>query len=190
MTSRRIGVFRRLQVLYACMQEAYDSVAASQNFSCQGCENNCCTSFFQHHTHIEWAYLLQGLGELSSEKKTVYKERAGLYVEGMQQNLSQGQRPHIMCPLNDDGLCGLYSHRLMICRLHGVPHTLATPLGQATPYPGCFRFKAHDDEVFLDRTPLYRELACLEMEYMGKKLAKRPKVNLTLAEMIVAGKTF
>ncbi|MBU1003744.1 MAG: hypothetical protein KKE73_14620 [Proteobacteria bacterium] len=181
------GVFRRLEALYARMQQAYDSTVADTGFSCQDCENNCCTSYFQHHTYVEWTFLFKGLDTLAPDKREAYMLRAQDYQRQAQAALLKGERPSAMCPLNDDGLCGLYRHRLMICRLHGVPHQLAGRMGQVTDYPGCFRFPQGTSVTPLDRTPLYRDLARLEMDFLGPRLAQLPKVNLTLAEMMVQG---
>lgn len=54
--------FRKLAALYAEMQDAYSAHAQAMGLTCDRCEDNCCTSYFQHHTRIEWAYLLRGLG--------------------------------------------------------------------------------------------------------------------------------
>lgn len=181
------GVFRRLEALYARMQQAYDSTVGHTGFSCQGCDNNCCTSYFQHHTYVEWSFLFKGLDALPADKREQYMLRARDYVRQAQETLARGERPSAMCPLNDDGLCGLYRHRLMICRLHGVPHQLAGRMGQVNDFPGCFRFPKDNETTPLDRTPLYRDLAKLEMDFLGARLAQLPKVNLTLAEMMVQG---
>jgi hypothetical protein len=172
------------------MQSDYDRVASGADFNCFGCQKNCCTSYFQHHTYIEWAYMWKGIEALPPDKKESYLQRAAEYVEQSKRQLDAGERPDAMCPLNDEGLCGLYGHRLMICRLHGVPHTLIRGFGQADEYPGCFRFgeKGADAALRLDRTPLYRELAMLERDYLGKAFGKMPKVDLTLAEMMLRGK--
>ena len=96
-----------------------------------------------------------------------------------------------MCPANVDGLCMIYRHRLMICRLHGVRHRLSGPSG-VRDFPGCWRFEegaASQDgpAPVLDRTPLYRRLAALEMEFLGAKARRLPRVSLTLALMLVNG---
>ncbi len=105
--------------------------------------------------------------------------------------LAQGLQPGLMCPLNDDGLCGLYKHRLMICRLHGVPHRLAPAGRPAQRFPGCFRcqelVQAAGSDADMDRTPLYVELAALEKRFLGAQAGRLPRVDLTLAQMIVAG---
>ncbi len=105
--------------------------------------------------------------------------------------LENGMRPKIMCPLNDAGLCGVYKHRLMICRMHGVVNTLRQPNGRQLSFPGCFKCqdltKDMENVPVVDRTPLYKELVGLEMGLLGNKIRTMPKVDLTLAEMIVMG---
>lgn len=184
--------FRKLAALYADMQSAYAEHAGALGLTCENCTDNCCTSYFQHHTRIEWAYLLQGLAELPAERRAEYEKRARDYVRGAQQALAEGERPRIMCPLNDDGLCGLYAHRLMICRLHGVPNRLRYPNGRVVEFPGCFRSQelcaAGGPFPVLDRTALYTRLMELEVQFVGPgRIRSLPRVDLTLAEMIVQG---
>lgn len=186
------AVFRKLAALYGRMGQTYAAAAESVGLSCAGCPDNCCTSFFQHHTYVEWAYLWKGLEALPGDRRQDYETRAAIYVREAQNALSLGQRPQLMCPLNDDGLCGLYEHRLMICRLHGVPTVSVRPDGARQEFPGCFKAQelcaGRADVAVLDRTALYRDLARLEMEFLGSRLRQLPRVDLTLAEMIVRGK--
>ncbi len=184
--------FRKLAALYADMQDAYARHAQALGLTCDNCPDNCCTSYFQHHTRIEWAYLLQGLSELPPERRTEYEKRARMYVREACDALARGERPHIMCPLNDDGRCGVYTHRLMICRLHGVPNRLRYPDGRTLDFPGCFRSQelcaAADSFPVLDRTALYTRLMELEVQFVGPgRIRSLPRVDLTLAEMIVQG---
>jgi hypothetical protein len=184
--------YRKLASLYADMQSSYSAHAQALGLCCDGCLQNCCTSFFQHHTRIEWAYLLHGLGELPSDRRAVYEERARAYVRDATAALSRGERPAIMCPLNDDGRCGVYAHRLMICRLHGVPNRLRYPNGRSVDFPGCFRSQElcaeKDSFPVLDRTTLYTRLMELEVQFVGpRQIRALPRVDLTLAEMIVQG---
>ncbi|MBW1859748.1 MAG: hypothetical protein JRI70_06635 [Deltaproteobacteria bacterium] len=169
----------------------YDQVATKIGLSCQGCPDNCCNSYFQHHTCIEWTYLWDGIRSCSAERQQEYVNRARDYIEESRLPLAQGLRPTIMCPLNDGGFCGLYEHRLMICRMHGVPNTFVRPDGKKMSFPGCFRcqeFCSQLKEVpVLDRTSFYKDLVALEMAYVAPKGKALPKVNLTLAEMIVRG---
>ncbi|MDY7001836.1 MAG: hypothetical protein SVS15_08670 [Thermodesulfobacteriota bacterium] len=185
----KLGVFRRLEALYGRMQRAYDQVAGAIDFTCMGCPRNCCTGYFQHHTYVEWAYMDKGVKALPKAERDEIVARAQAYVDRAGTMLALGERPDVMCPLNVDGLCGLYSHRLMICRLHGVPHTLQGRSGDAGEYPGCFRFQeeaeGRADVPLLNRTPLYRELAALEMDFLGAKIKRLPRVDLTIAEMLV-----
>jgi len=184
-------VFRKLAVLYDDMQKQYVQYAGAVGLSCTGCSQNCCTSFFQHHTHVEWAYLLRGLSECDETTRSRYVARAHQYVRSATEALQNNRKPDAMCPLNDDGLCGLYQHRLMICRLHGVPNLLRFPNGRKIEFPGCFRSQELCRDMnqipVLDRTPLYTRLMELEMQYVGAKIRTRPRVDLTLAEMIVHG---
>lgn len=184
-------LFKELYRLYSKMEEAYNRVAGQIGLSCQGCPDNCCTSYFQHHTYIEWAYLWKGIGSRPDEKQREFMNRAGEYVRQSRALLVQGLKPRIICPLNDKGLCQLYKYRLMVCRMHGVPNSFVRPDGKRVSFPGCFRCQelySHLKEVpVLDRTGFYRDLASLEMAFVGPKIKTLPKMNLTLAEMLVQG---
>lgn len=192
--SRTRGVLKKLASLYADMDAAYTAAAAAAGLSCAGCAENCCVSFFQHHTHAEWLYLHQGLAALAPERRAAYEARARDYVEAVRESLARGETPTAMCPVNDDGLCGLYEHRLMICRLHGVPNVLIGGMG-IREFPGCEPCQrltaagagAGAGGKAMDRTPLLRRLAALEMELWGSRPGRPPKVDMTLAEMILAG---
>ena len=184
-------LFRKLDALYRRMEQSYVSCAQEMELSCAGCPENCCTSYFQHHTYIEWAYLWKGMESLGQEHREAVLAEAEEYVREARLLLSQGVRPKIMCPLNEGGLCQLYGHRLMICRLHGVPNVFRMPDGRERTFPGCFRSQEigrHREKLpLLDRTGFYRDLAQLEMGFGGSKLRQLPRVNLTLAEMLVSG---
>ena len=188
--SRTRVALAKLSGLYADMDAAYAEAATAAGLSCAGCAENCCCSYFQHHTHVEWLYLLEGLRALPHDRRDAYLDRARDYRAQAAASLSRGEPPRLMCPLNDDGRCGLYTHRLMICRLHGVPNALIGAAG-VQEFPGCGpcqRLTAAGKEAkAMDRTPLLRRLAALEMELWGSKPGRPPKVDLTLAEMIVAG---
>jgi hypothetical protein len=184
-------LFTKLSLLYSEMEGAYNRAAGKIGLSCRGCPDNCCTSHFQHHTYIEWAYLWNGIRSRPDEKQREFINRAGEYVRRSRILLAQGLRPRIMCPLNDDGLCQLYEYRSMICRMHGVPNSFVRPDGKQMSFPGCFRCQelySHLEEVpVLDRTDFYRNLASLEMAFVGPKIKTLPRVSLTLAEMLVQG---
>ncbi|BDQ37483.1 hypothetical protein SYK_18430 [Pseudodesulfovibrio nedwellii] len=188
------AAFRKLAAIYDKMVDRYNDVAETIDMKCDGCTDNCCLSFFQHHTYVEWAYMWEGLNQLPADRLEAIKAKAQEYVEQGQMTLARGQRPHIMCPLNIDenqGICGLYKHRLMICRMHGVPNMLVKPTGQEIRFPGCYRCQelteGMDTPPVVDRTPLYKDLVMLEMQFVGKNLRQLPKVDHTIAEMIVLG---
>jgi hypothetical protein len=177
--------------LYRDMEEAYDQTAKALDFSCSGCPDNCCDSYFLHHTYTEWAYLWHGLRTLEEGQLHNITARAAQYVNATDAALARGERPIIMCPLNREGLCSLYSYRLMICRLHGVPATFTRPDGQKLDFPGCFRcqeqISGDNSLTALDRTQFFRRLVELEIGLLGHKRMTAPKVKLTIAQMIVMG---
>lgn len=189
------GVFSRLKDLYARMEAAYRESAAAAGLSCAGCADNCCVTHFQHHTHVEWAYLWKGMMALPAEQRERYLARARANAEEARRLTARGLRPRLMCPVNDDGLCGLYGHRLMICRMHGAANRLVRADGESMLFPGCGRYAELATRAdaegrvlpVLDRTPFYRELAALEVDYLKRKKAGAAKVDLTLAEMLAYG---
>lgn len=50
-----------LAELYRSMEAAYDQVAVQLGHGCDGCPDNCCDSYFTHHTYIEWPISGKGL---------------------------------------------------------------------------------------------------------------------------------
>ncbi len=134
------AVLDRLADLYARMESAYDACAREAGLSCAGCSTNCCTSFFRHHTHVEWLYLWRGLRALPQARRAACMARAAAYVRAAREKLAAGALPDAMCPLNEDGLCVLYAHRLMICRMHGTRTLFVLPDGRERLFPGCARF--------------------------------------------------
>jgi len=187
---------RKLAEIYTAMVAGYDQVASEIGLSCQGCPDNCCDSYFLHHTYSEWTYLRQGLRELPEDERQAITRRAEQYVQESRELLARRERPQIKCPLlNDEGLCGLYNHRLLVCRMHGIPATMTRPDGRSMLFPGCFRCQEIVNEKYqqeqnapaMDRTPLFREMAALESSLLGDKRHLFPRVKLTIAEMIVQG---
>jgi hypothetical protein len=182
---------RQVAELYQDMEAAYDQTAKAFDFSCSGCPDNCCDSYFLHHTFTEWAYLWHGLKSLDSNQLHDISQRAAEYLVESEAALVQGKRPLIMCPLNRDGLCALYPYRLMICRLHGIPATFTRPDGKKLEFPGCFRCQeivsADNPVAPLDRTQFFRRLVELELDLLGHRRTAAPRVKLTIAQMIVMG---
>ena len=185
----------RISELYSGMEKIYDQVAKELNFSCRGCQDNCCDSYFQHYTYIEWAYLWEGIRSLPEEVVNRIMERAKTYIIESEKMLARGERPCHMCPLNENGLCVLYSHRLMICRLHGVPASFTRPDDRKVSFPGCFRcqdlLKLQGDTPpngpEMDRTDFFRRMVKLEVDLLGSRRSMAPKVKLTLAQMLAQG---
>jgi len=185
-----------LAAIYHDMQQGYEDIADQIPLTCQGCPDNCCDSYFQHHTYSEWAYLWEGLNMLEESEQQAITARARAYVSKSTDMLAQGQRPQIMCPLlGEGGLCMLYEHRMLVCRMHGVPATLTRPDGQSMRFPGCFRcqeiveknFDQQNNAPAMDRTRLFRRLAALETQLMGEKRHLYPRVKKTIADMIIEG---
>lgn len=186
------SIEEKLEQIYQEMERDYDKVASELQFSCAGCPDNCCDSYFQHHTYIEWVYLWDGIEKLSPELQKKIQDDASSYVIEAEKKIGSGERPLIMCPLNENGLCMVYTHRLMVCRTHGVPAALTRPDGQKLNFPGCFRCKEKVDlkqsYPVMDRTSLLRQLALLENELLFNKRHLFPRVKMTIAEMIVRGR--
>lgn len=182
----------KITALYDKMEKSYDVVAEKIDLSCTGCPDNCCDSFFLHHTYTEWAYLWEGLSRLPSVVMADIKKRSWQYVEEFNRMVSAGVEPVLMCPLNQEGTCALYSHRLMICRMHGVPSFFNKPDGSKVDFPGCFlaqeKTASHTDYPAVDRTEMYRELAGLERQLLEACRQPMPRVKMTIAEMIIKGK--
>jgi hypothetical protein len=177
--------------LYRRMEQSYDLVALQLDFTCDGCPDNCCDSYFQHHTYVEWAYFWMGLMELEPERREGIENRAVKHAADCGKALARNERPQVICPLNEAGRCSLYHHRLMICRMHGVPASLTFPNGRVQKFPGCFRCQEIVGErqavPMVERAPLFRELAALEQELLGERQGQIPRVKMTIAEMILAG---
>lgn len=184
----------RIGDLYRRMEEAYDVVARQLDFSCRGCPDNCCNSYFLHHTRIEWAWLWEGLRALPPDRLAAVTRRATEYQRRAATELAAGRRPELMCPLNEDGQCMVYEHRLMICRLHGVPSSLSFPNGRVQRFPGCFRCQqlvaGRGKLPTVERASLLGELAALEREFLadnGLSAMGAAKIKQSIAEMILAG---
>lgn len=183
-----------LEQIYGKLQQQYSRVAGELDFSCEGCPDNCCDSYFLHYTYAEWAYLWIGLKQLSAEKQRQLADRAHRYLLECEKALDAGKRPEEMCPLNEKGLCLLYKHRLLVCRTHGVPARLTRPDGQTLRFPGCFRCQelvgsraAEKPLPEVERTALLQKLARLEGRLLENRRHLLPKIRMTIAEMLVKG---
>ncbi len=185
----------QLDLLYNEMAAAYDQVAGQLGLTCSGCPDNCCDSYFMHHTYLEWSYLWRGLAELPGDKQKEILARAEEYEQKCQAAISAGQRPQFMCPLNESERCILYEHRLMVCRTHGVPAAMTRPDGKRLKFPGCFRcqdiveknYPDSEQVVVMDRTGLLRQLVVLEQQFLSGKRHLAPRVKMTIAGMLTSG---
>ena len=183
----------KVENLYTRMEAEYDKVAGTLGFSCEGCPDNCCDSHFQHYTYTEWAYLWRGLKQLPADELKQVEEWAVNHLAECRRAEAEGERPQVMCPLNREGLCTLYAHRLLVCRTHGVPAMMRRPDGKSLQFPGCFRCqelveKSDEEQIpFVERTSLLRELVLIEDELLEQRRHLYPKVKKTIAEMIVEG---
>lgn len=181
------GYRERLQRLYAEMDAGYDAVARAYGFVCTGCRENCCETLFYHHTYAEYLYMLEGLFSLGAQMQAAVRERAETACR--KQARATDGTTRIMCPANHDGLCLVYAHRPMICRLHGIPHELKTPGRAPVRGPGCAVFARQCEHMAyqqFDRTPFYREMAMLEAEFR-KSAGLEGKIRMTVAQMMVHG---
>ncbi|ABW66248.1 hypothetical protein [Desulfosudis oleivorans] len=178
--------FDRLADLYARMDAAYNATAGRYGFDCADCADNCCYTVFYNHTSIEYFYLMEGLARLSEEKRRAVVAKALDARNQVDAAKAAGQKPRVLCPLNENGLCAMHGHRLMICRLHGIPYEIH--------YPGRTPFKGSGCEVFetrctgtaylpFDRTPFYSELAQLE-QAVRQATGRNEKVKMTIAQML------
>lgn len=182
-----------LEDIYEGLQNEYEKAAQGLKFTCEGCPDNCCDSYFLHHTYAEWAYMWLGLRELSDERMNLLVERARGWLSQCELALKNGDRPQVMCPLNENGLCILYKHRLLVCRTHGVPAKMTRPDGKSLHFPGCFRCqemvqaRGNNGVLEVERTPFLKRLALLENTLLENRRHLYPKVRMTIAEMVVKG---
>ncbi len=178
----------RLQRVFGAMDRSFDRAAAFYGFSCNGCTDNCCRSLFYHYTHLEYGCLRQGFSMLSRQTQTHVTNRAQRVRCRQAEADNLRGPPREMCPLNADGLCLVYAHRPMICRLHGLPHELKKP-GQTVVYGGgCETFDCrcgHKTYFPFDRTPFYQDVAQIEREFK-QHLGTGQKIRMTVAQMIVS----
>lgn len=177
---------QQLKSIFTQMDRQYDQAADYYQFYCKGCENNCCATRFHHHTLLEHLYLRQGFNQLeAAERKRIQTEAADNRRQ-IRAADARHQSLRTMCPLNSEGLCLLYAHRPMICRLHGLPHELRKPGRQPVYSPGCDAFNQQCGKKSyypFDRTPFYRQIAALERE-LREAAAFNARIKMTVAEMI------
>lgn len=172
------------------MDRAYEQVTSHYGFSCNDCTENCCTQRFHHHTMIEYYGLLDGIKKVDPEFREKILSRVRAVVDSYYKEAGTGQTSNLMCPVNFDGLCGLYKSRPMICRLHGMPYVFRRPDAELIEGSGCSRFQGQlkdsdvKPEIKIDRTPHYRALAELEKEFRAE-LGIESRYKKTTSEMLI-----
>jgi Fe-S-cluster containining protein len=191
----RVGLCETVQAVMTRMEQAYDEIAGHYGFICRGCEESCCRTLFYHHTYAEFMLLEGGLQSLSKRALEGVLERAAAVERRLAKDRERGaaEPQRAMCPLNQAGRCLLYAHRPMICRLHGIPHTLQRPDGHTIGSPGCHRFDALESDAIggtesprrLNRTPHYQRLAQVEKQ-LRSRIEAPMRLNMTLAEWLAA----
>lgn len=168
------------------MDKKYQEAADYYNFYCTGCKDNCCFTRFYHYTFLEYLYIMEGYHTLVNEKKVEVKHKALEVCRKTREADEKGAPVRLMCPLNVNNLCLIYTYRPMICRLHGIPHVLKRP-GQGLLYAeGCeiFTEQCQGKERFeFDRTPFYIEMAELEKK-LKQAVGMTQKIKMTVAQML------
>lgn len=181
------SILSRLGVLFRDMDDAYSKISQAHGFQCQGCEENCCETWFFHHTLCEFLYIARGCRSLSAEQLEEARRRSADILATVRRGGGTLDDYKVMCPLNFNGKCALYEYRPMICRLHGVRHQLVLPNGVTNSGPGCKAFEklaeAGGNDAVLDRSPFYRELSSIERD-MRTATGFGNKIKLTVAEML------
>lgn len=180
-----------LEILFQEMDTAYDAVSGQYGFLCQGCADNCCETRFYHHTLLEYLYLKAGMQTLPQKVRNDVLARARKVNRKMAEADASHESVRILCPLNQGGLCRLYSYRPMICRLHGIAHELQRPDGTILRQPGCDAFlnqcrkNNKTDYIPFDRTLFYRKMASLE-QALRQEIGYMKKIRLTLSQILTA----
>ncbi|MCK7507555.1 MAG: hypothetical protein MZV70_28300 [Desulfobacterales bacterium] len=177
----------RLRDIFRAIDSFYDMAMKHYDFSCAGCDDNCCVTKFHHHTIVEEYYLREGIESMDESRKGALRTRAAAVAA---EHLASPEDARVMCPLNENGLCVLYEHRPMICGIHGVPFELHKPDMSIEYGTGCHRFQAEKMPLnttyfIFNRTIFYRELAKLEEE-VRKSLSFAGPYRKTTAEMVLA----
>ncbi|HHN65376.1 MAG TPA: hypothetical protein ENK09_08465 [Nitrospirae bacterium] len=177
----------RLYEIYREIDNEYNRAASYYDFSCNGCETNCCDTVFYHHTLIEYFAVLEGFDNLPEQSRMAAMERAKAYVKTLNRYRGKESLVRIMCPLNFNGLCGIYEHRPLICRIHGLPGLLKHPGKGTRSFSGCKRFETinrKERNMLIDRTPFYTQIATLEGQ-LRRAMEYLMKFNKTIAEMLI-----
>ncbi len=181
------GLIPRLEELYRQMDAAYGAIANDVGFSCEGCDGvKCCTVDVTLHTFVEMFYLRRGFNSLETSRQLEILGRSREIVRAKDEDPFGDAYRNAVCTLNFDGMCSLYEHRPMICRLAGIPHFMSRPDGKILENVGCVRYMRDilpkRSDLKLDRSEFYRSMARIEIEVVrarGKRTRSR-----TIAETV------
>ncbi len=177
----------RLEELYYQMDDAYRGIADEIGFSCRGCDGvKCCTVDVTLHTFVEMFYLRRGFNSLDTSRQLEILGRSREIVKAKDEDPLGDSYRNAVCALNFEGMCSLYEHRPMICRLAGIPHFMKRPDGKSLESVGCTTY-THDilpkyPKIMLDRTEFYHRMARIEIEVV-RALGKRTR-SRTIAETV------
>lgn len=171
----------RLTELYRLMDSAYCEVSNQVGFSCEGCDGvKCCTVDLILHTSVEILYLRRGFNTLDMSRQLEILGRCRGIIKAKEDDALGDEYRNAVCALNFEGLCALYEHRPMICRLAGISHTIIRQDGTVTESGGCIRYHEENQQsrtnFNIDRTDFYRQMAAIEIEVVravGKRTASR-----------------
>ncbi len=178
----------RLGELNQAIDAAYSDLIHRLGFSCRGCDGvKCCTVDLVLHTYAEMLYVRRGFNALPANVKAPVLARAEKMVKAKEADPTGDAYRNSVCALNIEGLCAIYEHRPMICRLAGVPHEFKRPDGRVLQSGGCVPYQESVEPKFpavkLDRTPFYVHMAQIEIELV-KTFGRRAEPR-TVAETIV-----
>ncbi len=159
--------------------QAFRSVA-SGHAELMGCKPGCddCCSLFFELTLVE-AFYVSGMFESqmpASRKETVRSRAADshrlfeqaqadlaeLRSNGREAMIQAASRVRIPCPLKEDGLCLLYEHRPVTCRLYGVPQKVGARV-VTCPHAGFLPGRSYST---VDVDEIQRQLQALSHEFL------------------------
>lgn len=85
----------------------------------EGC-SACCEVGEYPFSWIEMGYLMEEFSKLPEEVKLKIKDNI-INLKDQKENF-KGERFEYRCPFLIDGLCSVYSHRGLTCRIHGLAY--------------------------------------------------------------------